>query len=103
MEAFFVFVGIFIFLLMGPVFYRVIMGPTSIDRFVGANIIGTKTAVLLVVIGVWFGRIEMFVDFALTYALLNFIGSLAVSRYLLRARGADVALSRAPFPIKRDS
>ena len=91
------------FLLMGPVFYRAIVGPTSIDRFVATNVIGTKTALLLIVIGMWFGRVDMFVDFALTYALLNFIASIAVSRYLLRARGADVALSRAPFAIKRDS
>ena len=91
------------FLLMGPVFYRAIVGPTSIDRFVATNVIGTKTALLLIVIGMWFGRVDMFVDFALTYALLNFIASIAVSRYLLRARGADVARSRAPFAIKRDS
>ena len=48
--------------------------------------IGTKTAVLLVVIGALFGRLDMFVDFALAYALLNFVASLAVARYLNRTR-----------------
>ena len=38
--------------------------------------------VLLVVIGTIFERVEMFVDFALAYAMLNFLGSLAASRYL---------------------
>ena len=97
MDSFFVSVGLALFVLMAPIFYRVIVGPASIDRFVSANLIGTKTSILLIVIGTIFGRVDMFVDFALTYALLNFIGSLAVSRYLLRARGADVAQSRAPF------
>ena len=102
MDRFFVFVGLALFLLMVPLFYRVITGPTSIDRFVAANCIATKTSILLIVIGTIFGRVDMFVDFALTYALLNFIGSLAVSRYLLRARGSDVALSRAPFRSRSD-
>ena len=79
-------VGMFLFLLMLPVLYRVVTGPTSIDRIVAANVIGTKTAVLLVIIGTIYGRIEMFVDFAIAYALLNFIGSLAVARYFHRMR-----------------
>lgn len=78
--------GIVLFLLIAPALYRVVAGPTAIDRIVAVNVIGTKTAVLLVVIGVAFRRVEMFVDFALAYALLNFIGSLAAARYLHRSR-----------------
>ena len=74
--------GIALFVLMLPALWRVIRGPTAIDRIVAVNIIGTKTAVLLVVIGQKFERVGMFVDFALAYALLNFIGSLAASRFL---------------------
>ena len=74
--------------MMVPVLYRIIIGPTAIDRIVAVNIIGTKTAVLLVVIGALFENLGMFVDFALAYALLNFIGSLAASRYLNRVRPA---------------
>ena len=46
---------------------------------------------LLVVIGVVFKQVGMFVDFALAYALLNFTGSIAAARYLHRAaqRGGD--------------
>jgi multicomponent Na+:H+ antiporter subunit F len=79
-------VGLALFALMLPVLYRVATGPTAIDRIVAVNVIGTKTAVLLVVIGTLFGRVEMFVDFALAYALLNFIGSLAVARYFHRIK-----------------
>ena len=71
---------------MIPVLYRVTVGPTAIDRIVAINIIGTKTAVLLVIIGTIFGKVEMFVDFALAYALLNFIGSLAAARFIHRQK-----------------
>jgi multicomponent Na+:H+ antiporter subunit F len=79
-------VGLTLFALMLPVIYRLVVGPTAIDQIVAANVIGTKTAVLLVVIGTIFGRVEMFVDFAIAYALLNFIGSLAVARFFRRMR-----------------
>ena len=84
MENFFVGAGVAILLLMLPVLYRMMVGPTAIDRIVAVNVIGTKTTVLLIIIGMLFGRVEMFVDFALTYALLNFIGSLAAARYFDR-------------------
>ena len=79
-------VGVGLFILMLPALYRVAVGPTSFDRLVAVNVIGTKTAVLLVVIGTGFGRLDMFVDFAIAYALLNFVGSLAVARYLNRTK-----------------
>ncbi len=84
MELFFEYAGIVLLAMMLPMLYRIVVGPTAIDRIVAVNVIGTKTTVLLVFIGMIFGRVEMFVDFALTYALLNFIGSLAAARYLDR-------------------
>ncbi len=86
-------VGVAMLLMMIPAIYRIIVGPTALDRIVAVNVIGTKTAVLLVVIGVVFEKVEMFVDFALAYALLNFTGSIAAARYLHRAsqRGDEAA------------
>jgi multicomponent Na+:H+ antiporter subunit F len=78
--------GLFLFVLMLPVMYRVVLGPTALDRIVAINIVGTKTAVLLVVIGQFFDKTGMFVDFALAYAFLNFISSLAAARYFKRTR-----------------
>ena len=98
-EGFTVFAGAALFVLMLPALYRVAVGPTSFDRLVAVNVIGTKTAVLLVVIGALFGRLDMFVDFALAYALLNFVASLAVARYLNRTRSMPAkkpAKRRAP-------
>lgn len=84
MDNFFTLTGVAIFALMLPILYRIIVGPTAIDRIVAANMIGTKTMVLLIIIGMLFKRVDMFVDFALTYALLNFIGSLAAARFFDR-------------------
>jgi multicomponent Na+:H+ antiporter subunit F len=94
-ESFAVWVGVALLVLMLPAIYRIVAGPTALDRIVAVNIIGTKTAVLLVVIGVVFGRVEMFVDFALAYALLNFTGSIAAARYLHRAKQARAKVAAA--------
>jgi len=92
-EQFSIGAGAALFLLMLPAIYRIATGPTALDRIVAANIIGTKTAVILVIIGVIFERVDMFVDFALAYALLNFTGSLAAARFLHRSKetGATAA------------
>lgn len=84
MLDFFIYAGVAILALMIPIMYRMVAGPTAIDRIVAVNMIGTKTTVLLIIIGTVYERLDMFVDFALTYALLNFIGSLAAARYFDR-------------------
>lgn len=90
MISFFLVIGCVLLALMLPVLLRVVVGPTAIDRIVAVNVIGTKTAVMLVVIGTVLdrsqNRVGMFVDFALAYAVLNFIGSLAASRYFHRLK-----------------
>ena len=80
--------GIALFLMMLPIMYRIVVGPTAIDRIVAVNVIGTKTAVLLIIIGALFQNVAMFVDFAIAYAALNFLGSLAAARYFNRTRPA---------------
>ena len=83
-EYFAIVMGAALLVLMIPVFYRIWVGPTSYDRILGVNVIGTKTAVLLVVIGTLYDRVDMFVDFAIAYALLSFVTAIVVSRYLNR-------------------
>lgn len=84
MTPFFITTGIIILLLMFIILYRVVKGPTPLDRILGVNVIGSKTMVLIVIIGTLYGRVDMFVDIALTYALLNFIASLAAARFFQR-------------------
>ena len=89
MQTFFLAAGIILFAIMFLVLCRAIRGPTVFDRIVAVNVIGTKTTLLLIIIGAIHGRLEMFVDLALTYALLSFLGSLAAAKYFQRhAHGA---------------
>ena len=64
--------------------YRGIFGPGFLNRLVAINVIGTKTVVILALMGFIYQRIDMFVDTCLGYALLNFIGTLAAAKYLER-------------------
>ena len=84
MERFFIDIGVAILLLMILTLFRAIWGPTIIDRILGVNVIGTKTTVLIIIIGTVYKQVDMFVDIALTYALLNFITSIAASRFYQR-------------------
>ena len=86
MENFLLATGIGLLLTMLMSLYRVVAGPTAIDRMMGVNVIGTKTTVLIVIIGTVFNRVEMFVDIALAYALLNFIAVLAAARFFQHRR-----------------
>ena len=59
---------------------RAIKGPTVYDRVLSVNMFGTKTVLLLSVIAFLGGRPD-FLDLALAYALINFIGVLAVLEF----------------------
>ncbi len=75
--------------------YRAVFGPTVLDRLIGVNAIGSKTTTLLILIGLIYERVDMFVDIALAYATLNFIAVLAASRYFQKKKGLfDEAESR---------
>ena len=82
MNIFCLFVLITITHLIGVYLYRVLRGPTVYDRVLGLNGISTKAIILLVVIGTVYERVEMFVDIATGYALVNLVGSLAIAKYL---------------------
>jgi len=73
--------GVALIALMLLVLIRAVKGPTVIDRLVAINVIGTKSIVLLLFAGILFSQLEMFVDIALGYGLLNYIVSIAASRY----------------------
>jgi len=59
---------------------RALLGPTVYDRVLALNTFGTKTVLLIAVLGFLDGRPE-FLDLALVYALINFIGTIAVLKY----------------------
>ena len=87
MEQIFLYCSLFLSLLMLLTLYRAVFGPTVLDRLIGVNAIGSKTVVLLILIGLIYDRVDMFVDIALAYAMLNFIAVLAASRYFQKRKG----------------
>jgi multicomponent Na+:H+ antiporter subunit F len=82
MTTFFFFVLILLAILIGVYLYRVLKGPTIFDRVLGLNGISTKAIISLIVIGVYFDRVDMFIDISTGYALINLVGALAVAKYL---------------------
>ena len=69
-------------ILIGAYLYRVLSGPTIFDRLLGHNGISTKAIILLIVMGIYFDRVDMFIDISIGYALLNLVGALAIAKYL---------------------
>jgi len=60
---------------------RVIRGPTAPDRIVGLDTINTIVIVLMVVFGAAFNEV-IYIDVAIVYALLSFISTLFIAKYL---------------------
>ncbi len=84
-----VLVGCILVVMMVPLMYRAAVGPTAIDRMIAVNIVGTKTTIILLLIGMSFQRLDMFIDLSLSYALLNFLASLAAARLFERIGRAE--------------
>jgi multicomponent Na+:H+ antiporter subunit F len=59
---------------------RAFLGPTVYDRILAVNTFGTKTVLLIAVLGFLTGRPD-FLDIAMVYALINFIGTIAVLKF----------------------
>ena len=81
MDNFFLFSSIMLGFLGLACLYRTVFGPTVMDRMISVSAIGTKTTAVLLLMGVIYGRVEMFVDIALAYALLNFIATLGAAKF----------------------
>ncbi len=71
---------------------RALLGPTVYDRVLAVNMFGTKTVLLVSVIAYLYERPD-FLDLALAYALINFIGVLAVLQFV-QARALRRAAAR---------
>jgi multicomponent Na+:H+ antiporter subunit F len=76
----FVVAGLAILATMGMALARMFAGPTLYDRILATNVFGTKTVLIIAVIGFIVGRPE-FIDVAIVYALINFIGIVAVLKF----------------------
>jgi multicomponent Na+:H+ antiporter subunit F len=72
---------------------RAFAGPSLYDRVLAGNSFGTKTVLMIGVLGFVAGRPD-FLDIALLYALLNFVSTIAILKFF-RYRTLSVDLSDA--------
>ena len=72
-----------ILVVMGIALARAFIGPTVYDRILAVNMFGTKTVLFIAVYGFMTERPE-FLDIALVYALINFVGVIAVLKFVER-------------------
>ncbi len=73
---------------------RAVMGPTLYDRILAVNMFGTKTVLLISLLGFVMGRPE-FLDIAIVYALINFISVIGVLRH------SGHSIFKTPQPAKK--
>lgn len=69
---------------------RALLGPSIYDRILAVNMFGTKTVLFLSVVAFLFGRPD-FLDLALAYAMINFIGVIAVLEFIRVRAKNDVS------------
>ena len=77
----FVAATIAVLITMALAFTRAALGPTVFDRILAVNAFGTQTVLLIAVSGFLMGRPD-FMDLALVYVLMNFIGTIAVLKFV---------------------
>ena len=82
MNAVWVFIMVAVVIIIGLMLLRVFQGPTIYDRMNGLGVIGADTILLLVLFGYMDGRPDMYVDIAISYAILGFICSVIVAKYM---------------------
>ena len=78
----FIAASVAIFVTMALALARALMGPTIYDRIAAINMFGTKTVLLIAVLAFLSGRMDV-LDIALVYALINFIGVVAVMKVVV--------------------
>ena len=76
------FIMVAVVIIIGLMLQRVFQGPTIFDRMNGLGVIGSDTILLLVLFGYVDGRPDMYVDIAISYAILGFICSVIVAKYM---------------------
>jgi multicomponent Na+:H+ antiporter subunit F len=67
-------------------FIRLVRGPAAADRIVALDLISVLIVAFLAAVAAHAGDTS-FLDVAIAYALVAFLGTVALSRFLLRSRG----------------
>lgn len=67
------------------VLYRAVVGPSVYDRILAVNALGTKTVLLVLLIG-FLDAPAFFIDTSMVYALVNFVATIAILRFVSHRR-----------------
>lgn len=81
MDNFFVNIGILLTLTIGLCIIRGILGPTSADRLMAMNVIGTKTIILISIVS-FVMKETYFIDVVIVYSMINFLGSVGIAKLI---------------------
>jgi multicomponent Na+:H+ antiporter subunit F len=82
----FLLVAALLMLLAVAMFYRALKGPTTQDRVLAVNVLGTNTVIVLALLAEGLGEPSL-LDIALVYALLNFLMAIAISKFTVERGG----------------
>ncbi|MBU3113538.1 monovalent cation/H+ antiporter complex subunit F [Clostridium lacusfryxellense] len=69
--------------------YRAIKGPCAADRLIAINVIGTKTIVLILIVSFLLNE-TYFVDVAIVYALISFLSSIVIAKFIEKSGGKNI-------------
>ncbi len=87
----FFFAGVTISVFILVTFVRIVIGPTASDRVVALDTINTLVVALLICLSVAF-RTVIYIDIAIVYALLSFVSTLYIAKYIGESRLSGVKL-----------
>jgi multicomponent Na+:H+ antiporter subunit F len=85
MTELFIGASIILTLLSFASLYRAIVGPTLADRVVAINMVSTKVSIIIILVALFLDE-KNYVDVALIYAMVSFITTVSVSKYLERGK-----------------
>ena len=99
----FIVVAVAILITMGLALARAMAGPTIYDRIAAVNLFGTKTVLLIAIWAFISGRTDV-LDIAMVYALINFIGVIAVLKLVTTGNfhSGNITVNK-PNPAKAES
>lgn len=69
-------------LMIGMMLIRVFKGPSVFDRLNGIFVIGIDVIMVILFVGFVDGRIDMYVDIAISYGLLGFLSTVMIAKFL---------------------
>ena len=95
MDTFLLVATILVAVLMAAALERVWAGPTTFDRLIAVALVTVHGVVVIVLLAFVTGRLSLFLDIALAYALLAFLFPIAIGRFYERRRANDAEVDAA--------